>query len=122
MSQDPLGFAGGDPDVYRYALNQPVRFLDPSGLESINSPAGALALKETLLILGVGVAAVGVGVAGSIPNVRRVGAGVSGFVTDLSWKINSISVLENHKYSGMKVKDILKGKRGSIKEQEKGTA
>ena len=32
LKQDPLGFAAGDPNLYRYVLNNPVKFTDPSGL------------------------------------------------------------------------------------------
>jgi RHS repeat-associated protein len=35
-SQDPLGFAGGDGNLYRYVHNGPTNFIDPSGLQGIN--------------------------------------------------------------------------------------
>jgi RHS repeat-associated protein len=31
IAQDPIGFAGGDANLYGYALNNPVSFRDPSG-------------------------------------------------------------------------------------------
>jgi RHS repeat-associated protein len=31
LSKDPIGFGGGDPNLYRYAVNQPTRRTDPSG-------------------------------------------------------------------------------------------
>lgn len=31
MSEDPIGFAGGDINLYRYVLNNPILFSDPSG-------------------------------------------------------------------------------------------
>jgi RHS repeat-associated protein len=31
-SKDPIGFAGGDTNLYGYVLNDPVNFIDPSGL------------------------------------------------------------------------------------------
>ena len=31
MSEDPIGFAGGDFSLYRYAHNNPLRFIDPYG-------------------------------------------------------------------------------------------
>jgi len=32
ISEDPIGFDGGDVNVYRYSFNQPVLLIDPSGL------------------------------------------------------------------------------------------
>ena len=32
LTQDPIGFAGGDVNLYRYVQNNPVNFRDPSGL------------------------------------------------------------------------------------------
>ena len=32
ISQDPLGFAGGDINLYLYGHNNPLRFIDPLGL------------------------------------------------------------------------------------------
>ena len=32
LSEDPIGFAGGDPNLYRYVNNNPVNFIDPEGL------------------------------------------------------------------------------------------
>jgi RHS repeat-associated protein len=35
LSQDPIGFAGGDTNLYRYVRNQPARLSDPLGTDSI---------------------------------------------------------------------------------------
>jgi RHS repeat-associated protein len=35
-TQDPLGFAAGDANLYRYVGNTPTTFLDPSGLDRID--------------------------------------------------------------------------------------
>ena len=32
VSQDPISFAGGDPNLYGYVLNSPMSFTDPSGM------------------------------------------------------------------------------------------
>jgi RHS repeat-associated protein len=32
-TRDPLGFAGGDANLYRYCANNPVTYVDPSGLQ-----------------------------------------------------------------------------------------
>jgi len=33
IQKDPIGFAGGDVNVYRYALGNPLRYIDPFGLD-----------------------------------------------------------------------------------------
>ena len=38
-SQDPLGFAGGDANLYRYVGNNPTDFVDPSGMLAITECA-----------------------------------------------------------------------------------
>lgn len=34
-AKDPIGFAGGDSDLYGYCLNDPINFVDPYGLEGL---------------------------------------------------------------------------------------
>ncbi|MGV1100658.1 RHS repeat-associated core domain-containing protein [Thiovibrio sp. JS02] len=36
ISKDPIGFAGGDVNVYRYVGNDPVNWVDPLGLDATN--------------------------------------------------------------------------------------
>ena len=43
MSQDPLGFAGGDPNLYAYVYDDPVNLLDPRGLWGIGITLGGSA-------------------------------------------------------------------------------
>ena len=34
INEDPIGFAGGDFNLYRYVQNNPVNLIDPEGLKS----------------------------------------------------------------------------------------
>ncbi len=44
LQKDPIGFAGGDANVYAYVGNDPVNFVDPSGLSAL----GNLILRRML--------------------------------------------------------------------------
>ncbi|HKF67766.1 MAG TPA: RHS repeat-associated core domain-containing protein [Vicinamibacterales bacterium] len=37
ISEDPIGFAGGDPNLYAYVANNPINYLDPFGLDKERS-------------------------------------------------------------------------------------
>jgi hypothetical protein len=40
MSEDPIGFAAGDANLYRYVGNSPTNFVDPNGLKKPNNSGG----------------------------------------------------------------------------------
>jgi RHS repeat-associated protein len=42
LSPDPIGFAGGSPDLYAYAFNSPTNFSDPLGLSAAGTALGAI--------------------------------------------------------------------------------
>jgi RHS repeat-associated protein len=44
ISADPIGFAGGDANFYRYAGNDPVNSSDPTGLEEFRPRPGDMAM------------------------------------------------------------------------------
>ncbi len=50
ISEDPIGFAGGDVNLYGYVKNNPVNFVDPNGTNPLVYLAvGAAAVGELLL-------------------------------------------------------------------------
>jgi hypothetical protein len=49
MSEDPIGFAGGDSNLYRYAGNSPTNATDPSGQIAISGGVAAALIIGTLL-------------------------------------------------------------------------
>lgn len=40
VSEDPIGFSGGDANLYRYVGNQPTEFVDPNGLDPVPGGRG----------------------------------------------------------------------------------
>jgi RHS repeat-associated protein len=40
VSKDPIGFAGGDVNLFAYVKSNPVNFIDPMGLDAIPAPWG----------------------------------------------------------------------------------
>jgi len=59
VSSDPIGFAGGDTNLYRYAFNNPLRWTDPSGLE-VNACGILKNVGKGLLGLGTGTVVLGI--------------------------------------------------------------
>jgi len=46
MSEDPIGFAGGDVNLYAYVRNSPLNLFDPLGLEISFDPLGNVVGEE----------------------------------------------------------------------------
>ena len=46
--QDPMGYAAGDDNLYRYVFSNPCAFTDPSGNQAITSTSPGLSWKERL--------------------------------------------------------------------------
>ena len=48
MSEDTIGFAGGDANLYRYVGNSPTNFIDPDGEEPLSSAIGLAGFLSVL--------------------------------------------------------------------------
>lgn len=63
ISEDPIGFAGGDINLYGYVWNNPQTFTDPMGLD------GTIAIRSAVVIGGPGIVSV---FAAALPPVAAV--------------------------------------------------
>ncbi len=54
LSEDPIGFAGGDANLYRYVGNNPVNYVDPSGLIQAGNPLVNLGLNSASTVASRG--------------------------------------------------------------------
>ena len=52
LSRDPIGFSGGDWNLYRYVANNPIALLDPSGMKSKKKHNPPWYLWPLLILLG----------------------------------------------------------------------
>jgi len=87
-AKDPIGFAGGDTDLYGYCLNDPVNMVDPLGLINWRAVGkGALATfgGGVSVVTGALASTTGAGAVGGVPAVivgsAAVGWGVSQMIT-----------------------------------------
>ena len=72
ISEDPIGFKGGDGNLSRYVGNSPTNFTDPSGLCS-DSPVEAIAKLIAVEVFGAGIRLLGDlggGIGNGLQNVR----------------------------------------------------
>ena len=49
-AKDPIGFAGGDTDLYGYVLNDPVNLVDPDGIVGIDTIMFAVDFAEGFIM------------------------------------------------------------------------
>jgi RHS repeat-associated protein len=67
ISEDPIGFRGGDVNLYRYVTNNPLSFTDPLGLIDQSSIWGSTVVGVGLEIIG------GIGLVVESPVIATVG-------------------------------------------------
>ena len=75
-AKDPIGFGGGDTDLYGYVLNNPVNFIDPYGLirwGQVGTGVGSLIGGGITLVAGGAVTAIGIAEFNTIPVSGPVG-------------------------------------------------
>ncbi len=53
IAKDPIGFAGGDANLYGYCLGDPVNLVDPSGLDTYGVSTGLPAFTASAFGIGV---------------------------------------------------------------------
>jgi RHS repeat-associated protein len=77
-TQDPMGFAAGDANLYRYVFNNPVVYTDPSGLWSWQNFWIGVGVATTVVASGIFI--VGTGGLGTpvVIGIATVGIGATG--------------------------------------------
>jgi RHS repeat-associated protein len=77
LSEDPIGFAAGDTNVYRYVANQPLNIVDPGGALPINLVAY---FQRQALLAQIPVAPEPTVGAGLLQGLWNIGNGFTDFV------------------------------------------
>ena len=77
ISEDPLGFGGGDDNLYAYVFNDPINLFDPFGTNALPAAATVARIAAHGLKVIPGGAAGGGAAAGGIATVAVVAVGVT---------------------------------------------
>ncbi|MEI7900906.1 MAG: RHS repeat-associated core domain-containing protein, partial [bacterium] len=101
-SQDPSGLGGGDPNLYRYVLNAPLRFLDPTGLDTWTISILALTIAGGSDNHGGNYVGMGVGV--GLPSMK-----IKGGSTSVPWEFSFSGVAFGASYSKAEAKSGIYG-------------
>ena len=87
ISRDPIGFAGGDLNLYRYAENNPTNRIDPLGLSAWTQFWGGAATAVDVVIIVVVVVVVAI----YAPELEGyVWAGIEALGADAAWVVSEI--------------------------------
>ena len=114
LQEDPIGFAAGDLNVYRYVGSNPLSYTDPSGLVAALSTA---TLNEQVPVVSAGASAIGGGIEclylGLAEVVELAELGLSDFEADLkNCGANAIRSAALNAITGAGVGAILRGVKG----------
>ena len=85
-AKDPIGFNGGDTNLYGYVLADPISWVDPIGLikwSSVGKGAASVVGGVAGIVVGAGVSATGIGLAGGIAAVLVGSASLSWGVAEM---------------------------------------
>jgi RHS repeat-associated protein len=107
ISEDPLGFAGGDVNLHAYVQNDPLNTIDPFGLTAMELAAPIALVISQLDSPAPGPADM---IAGAL-----IGAA---WIYDTWPKDNSCGTMMGKIGDDDKVRDILKARKGSIKQAQ----
>jgi len=102
VSEDPSGFDGGDANLYRYAGNSPVIYVDPSGLcyEGLFGDGGISASDLAWGAFAVGAVGVGVLGGGIVLGGTAAAFGVAGMGAAFGGLAAGMQVYANSQVSG----------------------
>jgi len=87
VSEDPLGFAAGDMNSYRYVGNSPLDYTDPSGMSSFSGVLGAVGSA-----LGTAVTSTATSMASGYASAGAYIGGVGAAAIDYSLGTNLVSL------------------------------
>lgn len=115
ISQDPIGFAAGDANLYRYVGNSPTNATDPSGLEQKATKRDISRARGILEAAGVNADTIKLRI-GILTNSMKTQVGFGDYRSPLHWGVNS-----DNKYVSSNplaaINDLWSGKRGSSKQK-----
>ncbi|MBT7698039.1 MAG: sugar-binding protein [Desulfobacterales bacterium] len=88
-AKDPIGFAGGDSDLYGYVLNDPVNLIDPLGLKLTDRQNAGITMASS--IASIAASAIGTPAAGAVAGALVGGLSSIALGGDFADIVNSVA-------------------------------